>query len=72
MTCQDCQTAAERPWHTFRDGCPGCAARALSRSPQFFESRRRGKQTQAYRAALEALGLTHEQVQAAAAVDKAR
>lgn len=72
MTCQDCQTATERPWHTFTAGCSGCDARALSRSLQYVESRRRGKQTQAYRAALQALGLTHERVMQAASVDRIR
>lgn len=72
MTCPDCTEAQAKPWHQFRAGCKGCQARALSRSPELFESRRQGKPTEAYRAALESLGLTHDEVRAAAKTDRVR
>ena len=72
MTCQEYQAAAEKPWHIFRSDCPSCNARAISRSPHFAESRRTRRQTAAYRAALEAAGVTHEQVIEAGRVDKLR
>lgn len=72
MTCPDCTEAQAKPWHQFRAGCKGCEARALSRSPQYVESRRQNRQTPAYRAALESLGLTHDEVRAAAKTDRVR
>lgn len=62
MTCTDCLTATQRMHHGFRSGCKGCQARAASRGPQFFESRRDGRQTPAYRHLLTQLNLTHQQV----------
>ena len=72
MTCPDCQTAQARPWHGFRVDCPGCAARALSRSPAYVESRRRNSLTRPYRTALEKVGVTHAQVLEAAQTDRIR
>ena len=72
MTCPNCTKAEAQPWHQFTAGCKGCEARAISRSPQFVESRRSGKQTPEYRAALAACGLTHEAVLAAGKADKVR
>ena len=60
MTCPDCQTAQARPWHGFRADCKGCQVRALTRSPEYEESRRSGAQTPAYRAALKVLGVSHK------------
>ena len=72
MTCPDCQTAQAQPWHGFRVDCPGCAARALSRSPGFVESRRRNSLIRPYREALARVGLTHAQVLEAAQTDRIR
>jgi hypothetical protein len=69
MTCEACKQAAERVSAMFRDGCPGCMARSAARSPQFFEARQAGKLTPDYREMLQRLGVTHEAVKAAAAVD---
>lgn len=72
MTCPNCTQAKAQPWHQFTAGCKGCEARALSRSPQFVESKRRNRQTPEYRAALAACGLTHEAVLVAAKAYKVR
>lgn len=70
MTCTACTTAATTPgWGEFVMGCRGCCARAAARSPQFFESRKTGTQTRAYRALLEQFGLTHDEVRQAHAAD---
>lgn len=71
-SCPDCTTAKARPWHGFTSGCRGCDARALSRSPHVFESRRRNKQTPEYRAALALAGLTHADVLEAGRTDAIR
>lgn len=69
-TCQDCQAAAADRRHAiYRDSCKGCAARMLAASPLFWKARLTGKQFAEYRAALEAAGLTHEQVKEAASGD---
>jgi hypothetical protein len=70
MTCSACTKAATTPeWGEFTADCRGCCARAAARSPQFFESRKNGTQTRAYRALLEQFGLTHDEVRAAHAAD---
>jgi hypothetical protein len=69
QTCPDCTAAAESAWHGFTHGCPGCAARAVSRGPNYRESHAAGKQTRKYRAELEMLGVSHQQVLEAAAAD---
>lgn len=56
-------------WHGFRMGCPGCCARATARGPNFHRVRTTGTQDRQYRAQLQQLGLTHEQVKAAAQND---
>ena len=70
MSCIDCLKASKRRWHGFSYPCRGCAARALSRSPQFRRIQQSGKQDQAYRLALQQMGVSHEDVKAAAAADK--
>lgn len=70
--CTDCTHAAMGPWHGFSAGCQGCAARAVARGPNFSASRKLGNQTRRYRDELAMLGVTHEQVQSAAANDQLR
>lgn len=67
--CPDCVKATLGPWHGFTGGCKGCAARALSRSPDFARVRKAGMLDRAYRAALELYGVTHEQAREAAKTD---
>lgn len=69
MSCPDCTTAAQRMHHGFSAGCKGCAARAVSRGPNYRRARDSGRQDWKYRAELENLGVTHEQVREAARVD---
>ena len=69
MTRVDCTRSAAEVWGGFRSGCKGCQARAAARSPWYFESKRAGRQTEAYRRLLATLGLTHDQVKAAEAAD---
>lgn len=54
MTCPACQRADTEPnTGMIQAGCPGCTARELARSPQYFQSERAGAFTPAYRKALE-------------------
>lgn len=54
MTCPDCLHAREHPRSgRFTAGCEGCAARALSRDPRFFEAAKQGRLTPDYRRALQ-------------------
>jgi predicted nucleic acid-binding Zn-ribbon protein len=75
MNCNACTTAAERQHYEFFAGCRGCCARSIARSPQYFEARKAGIQTHAYRRILEQIGaqvtpaLEHAEVIAAAAAD---
>lgn len=68
--CADCVQATLGPWHGFHHGCPGCAARAVARGPNFAKSRAEGTQTRRYRDELDLLKVTHQQVVAAAAADR--
>lgn len=71
MTCPECLAAVADPHHgIYIADCQGCRARALAKSPGFFESRIAGKQTPIYRKALKASGLTHADVLRAAGVSK--
>lgn len=69
MSCEDCIRSAAEAWHGFRHGCPGCAARAVSRGHNYRDAQTSGRQTVKYRAELELLGVTHDQVKQAAAAD---
>lgn len=69
MTCPACEEAARKMWHEFRANCVGCCARAAARSPQYRKAKDTGIQDRAYRNLLQQFGLTHAQVQAAAAAD---
>jgi hypothetical protein len=71
MTCPHCDLAATRLHGVFRVGCQGCTARKVARGPDFARVRRAGRLDGAYQQMLQAAELTHEQVKAAAAVDKA-
>lgn len=68
--CADCVQATLGPWHGFRHHCEGCAARAVARGPNYRRARDSGSQHRVYRAELEAMGVTHHQVVAAAAADQ--
>jgi hypothetical protein len=70
MTCTDCINAARRPWHAFSAACRACAARMLSRGPDFAEAKRTGVQPESYRRALISMGVLHEDVKEAAKVDR--
>lgn len=53
MTCDACDRARENPNSgRYHANCDGCAARALSRSPDFAEAARQGNMTPRYRMAL--------------------
>lgn len=67
--CQNCSKARAELWHGFTAGCPGCAARAVSRGPNFRRCRDAGRQDRRYRDELELVGVTHQQVIEAAAAD---
>lgn len=69
MSCADCTNAAAKPWHGFSAGCLGCAARAVSRGPNYREAQKEGRQTRKYRGECEQLGVTHQQVLEAVRVD---
>lgn len=67
--CGACVKAALTVSHEFHAGCPGCAARAVSRGPNFARCRKEGAQDRRYRAELEQFGVTHDQVREQAAKD---
>lgn len=67
--CDDCTKAAAELWHCFTSGCPGCAARAVARGPNFHRCRLAGRQDRRYREELALVGVTHQQVLQAAAAD---
>ncbi len=69
MTCPNCQAAETAPHYAFRASCPGCVARGVGRGPNFADSARYGFLTAQYRAELQKLGLTHNQVKEARAKD---
>lgn len=69
LECFDCMAAASGVHHGFSSGCRGCAARAASRSPPYAVARKTGRQDWRYRAMLELLGVSHDEVKAAAAID---
>lgn len=69
MTCDACATASHEVSHDFRDGCKGCAARAVARGPNFARCRKEGRQDRRYRSELELLGVTHAEVLQAHAAD---
>jgi hypothetical protein len=55
--------------HGFKADCKGCAARAASRSWATWEARGAGRQSSLYLELLDAHGVTHAEVKAAAASD---
>lgn len=69
--CKACTDAAKKRSHTFHAGCKGCAARSLVRSPHWRRVQQAGVQDRYYHAALQQMGVTHDDVRAAAAADKA-
>lgn len=64
MICDDCTLARVQTWHGYRSNCPGCAARAAARSPEFFAAKKAGKLTQDYKRVLDALGVSHDEAKA--------
>lgn len=70
MSCDFCAQAAREMCHGFNARCRGCQARAASRSQPFFESRRARAWSADYRALIESLGVTHDEVLAAAKADR--
>jgi hypothetical protein len=72
MRCHDCQAALVGPSHGFTASCKGCAARAISRGPNYRAALDSGRQGAMYRDELHKLGVTHEDVKAAAAADAMR
>lgn len=69
-TCPACIASAAEVHYEFRMGCLGCAARAVSRGPNWRRCRDAGRQDSRYQGELRQLGVTHEQVKAAAAADQ--
>lgn len=70
-TCPACDKAASQVTHEFRWGCRRCCARACARGQDFQRVRKQGVQDHRYRLALQQFRLTHDEVKAAAAADKA-
>ena len=62
MTCPDCTRAASEVWGGFTYGCRGCAARAVSRGPNFKRCRDNGRQDRKYQGELRQMGTTHAEV----------
>lgn len=69
MTCPACTAAAQRSHWEFCDGCRGCIARGVARGPHFRRCRDAGALDRGYRQQLQQVGLTHDEVKAAAAAD---
>lgn len=71
--CTACDAAAaDRLSGLYRKGCNRCSARQLARGPDFHRCRTLGKQDRAYRDLLEAHGVTHSEVVAAAEASRER
>lgn len=68
-TCAACEQSRVTVSHSFHAGCRGCAARAVSRGPNYRRVRQAGVLDRQYRGELDALGVTHDEVKAAAAAD---
>lgn len=68
--CKHCITAAAKPHHGFAAGCPGCAARAVARGPNWRRCLAAGVQDRLYREELALYQVTHEDVRQAAAADQ--
>lgn len=69
LTCPDCIRSAAEARHGFTNGCLGCAARSVARGPNYREAMASGRHTWKYRDELRLVGVTHDQVKAAAAAD---
>ena len=67
--CIHCGRASTRPYGGFESACRGCMARRAARSPEFWRSSREGRLTPAYKAMLQGLGVSHEDVKQADADD---
>lgn len=60
--CPDCAASASSAWHGFHTDCPGCKARAASRSTEFRNAQIVRVQSAPYRRLLEQMDVTHQQV----------
>ncbi len=61
--CVSCSQAAKVPdCGLFTVSCRQCTARAVSRGKNFFDSKKAGRQTSAYRMELHQFGVSHDQV----------
>lgn len=61
--CPECEAfRADRLHAVYRASCKSCGARMLAHGPLFWRARTSGKQSAEYRAALDAAGVTHEEV----------
>lgn len=67
--CEFCARAAVQMEHGFHAQCRGCNARMVARSPFYAECCRLGTATEDYREFRRKAGVTHAEVQAAAAAD---
>lgn len=68
--CNDCLLATQKAHHGFAADCRGCCSRAIARGPNYREAKSAGRQTPKYRGELTQFGMTHDEVQKAAAADK--
>ena len=68
--CRACELAAEGLSHEYRQGCQGCRARSVARSPWFSNALKDGRQSVEYRSVLGQVFVTHAEVKAAAAADR--
>ena len=69
IDCPECIAATMQPHAIFRASCQGCAARAVSRGPNFHASATAGRLTPEYCAELARYGVTHLQAKAARLCD---
>lgn len=69
MNCTDCAKSAAQSWHGFRANCLGCAARAVSRGPNYRRCLSAGRLDHRYTDELRLHGVTHAEAKAAAALD---
>jgi hypothetical protein len=69
--CAACAKAHAKLSGEFQGGCRGCAARAVSRGPNFRRCRDAGRTDRRYLAECAQHGVSHEEVRAEAARDAA-
>jgi hypothetical protein len=67
--CEFCARAAVQLDHSFHAHCRGCQARMVARSQLYFQCAQAGEASEEYREFRRKAGVTHAEVQAAAAAD---